>query len=114
MNRMTDEIFEQVMQEKGREAVTLPKNLNRDTLRLIEAHGVNDAHVLPYLIAALIFINMLISILTGTVLYMMAPLTMVDWLIMGSIYASFNALFYGLTYAYRDQVNEFLSELGGV
>jgi len=114
MSQMTEEYFEKMMNRTAAEEVAIPKGLTANTMSLLEATELNNAHVLPYLVAGVIFINLLIGVLMGTVIYMMRPLTVLDCLIMGSIFASFNALFYGLTYAYRDIVNEFLSELGGM
>lgn len=114
MSQRIDDDFEKTMERLASEEVSVPKELAVNTMALLQATELKDTHVLPYLVAGVIFINLFIGILIGTLLYIMRPLTMMDCLIIGSVFASFNALFYGFTYAYRDKVNEFLIELGGM
>ena len=114
--KLTDEQFENIMRNYDKKSPKAPRHLSLDTSALIRSRLAGQEHtkVLPMLIASIITINLLMGIVFAAVLYLMRPLTLADWLIISSIYGTVNALFYGFTYAYRDNVYGFLHDFGGL
>ncbi len=92
----------------GSEHLTLPSGLVEDTFKQICVESERQSNPLPYLVVTVVFINMLTSIFIGGLIFLLSPLTMVDWLIVGIVFSTFNGMFYGLTYAFRDQIRHTL------
>ncbi len=76
----------------------------RTTQAVYEKLEKKEQNLLPYMLGAVFLSNMLISLFIGGTLYMMQPLTLFDWLIVGLIYSTVNVFLYGSIFFYREKI----------
>ena len=106
-NNNTKPIFDLDTQLKAlaKAKIKVPEYLADQTTQIVYAKlEKKEQSLLPYMLGAVFLSNMLISVLIGGALYMMRPLTLFDWLIVGLIYSTINVFLYGLIFAYRKKI----------
>lgn len=85
--------------------IKVPEHLTTQTTQAVYAKlEKKEQNLLPYMLGAVFFSNMLISVLIGGALYMMQPLTLFDWFIVGLIYSTINVFLYGSIFVYREKI----------
>lgn len=114
MGKLNEQELDRLMKAVSEMEVAIPRDLHSKTLKAVEQDVVGTTFMLPYLVATVIFINMLTAIVFGGTLYLIETLPLWVWLIIGSVYASINGLFYGLTYVYRERISNMMNSIGGL
>lgn len=89
----------------AKEKIEVPGHLADRTTQIVYAKlEKKEQNLLPYMLGAVFLSNILISLFIGGTLYMMQPLTLLDWLIVGLIYSTVNVFLYGSIFFYREKI----------
>jgi hypothetical protein len=107
-----DEHFRAIAYEK----VAVPMNLSSSTAVKILDSPETSRNFLPMVMLLVFAINVLVSVFFGGVLFLMRPITLVEWVIIGSVYSTVNVFLYTITIINYEKIQNMLSiySKGGV
>jgi len=98
------------------EKIVIPVNLSSSTAAKIADSHESSRNFFPVIMFLVFTINILISVIFGGVLFLMRPITLVEWVIIGSVYSTVNVFLYGLTIINYEKIQNVLNAYshGGV
>ena len=92
----------------SREEIKIPTNLASNTAEKLKLQSDNNKNLFPYILGAVFTINILVSLLFGGVLFLMRPISLLEWIIIGSIYSTVNAILYAITFINYEKIQNVL------
>lgn len=105
---MNDKNLEKVLRSVAVEEIAVPADLAHTTSELLKSGDSGVKKAFPYIVALVFLVNIMISVLFGGILFLMRPITLVEWIIIGSIYSTVNVFLYTLTFIYFGKLQDML------
>ncbi len=110
MENKTDKFnLDKILKSFSKEEIIVPSGLSETTIKRIAENPVDSQKVFPYVLVVVFVINLLISLFFGGILFLLRPITMIEWIIIGSVYSSVNVLLYGITFLNYSKIQNLLS-----
>jgi hypothetical protein len=101
---MNDEKLTSALKSVANEDIQIPGELSGATMDLILSPEPSAGKTFPYAVALVFLANMLLSILFGGILFLIRPITLLEWLIIGSVYSTANVFLYIVTFMNYERV----------
>ena len=98
------------------EKINIPIGLSSATANKIVADNKSPKNMLPYILALVFLINIAVSVIFGGALFLMRPLSIIEWVAIGSVYSAVNVFLYGVTFINYEKIQNMLDAYshGGV
>jgi len=103
-----DDKLTNALNEVAGEEITVPDGLRRKTINLIQSTETQPSKVFPYAVAMVFMINILISVIFGGILFLIRPITIFEWIIIGSVYSTVNVFLYVVTFINYGKIQDML------
>jgi len=103
-----DDTLTNALNAVAREKIMVPDGLREKTMNLIQSPATQSRRVFPYAVAMVFMINMLISIIFGGILFLIRPITLFEWIIIGSVYSTVNVFLYVVTFINYEKIQNML------
>lgn len=99
----------------AQENIQIPASLASQTAEIISTESNKERNLFPYILGMVFAVNLAISFLFGGVLFLLRPLSVLDWIIVGSVYSTANVLLYGITFINYENLRVLLNaySMGG-
>lgn len=89
------------------EEIGIPSRLSESTAEMVVS-SIKKRSILPIVMTFVFAANILVSLLFGGVLFLMRPITILEWVIIGSVYTTVNVLLYGITFINYEKIQNVL------
>ena len=93
----------------SKEIISIPNDLTDKTLVCINEVPEESQKVFPYVLAMVFLVNILVSLFFGGILFLIRPITLVEWIVIGSVYSTTNVILYGITFLNYNKLQNILS-----
>ena len=105
---MTDKIkkfdLDSHLKSIAEEHVDIPHGISSHAIRLIKTQSDSSPVVFPYILAVVFAVNILISVFFGGILFLLRPISILQWIIIGSVYSTANVAIYGITFINYEKI----------
>jgi hypothetical protein len=105
---MSDDRLTGILTEVAEEDIQVPAGISMDTVNLILLSESSPERAFPYVIALVFLVNMLLSMLFAGILFLIRPISILEWVIIGSVYSTVNVFLYAVTFMNYEKVKDML------
>lgn len=107
MNKNFD--IEKQLKAIGQEEIKTPSNLSSVTADIVVSAPESVKSIFPFALTMIFAANIMVSLIFGAVLFWMRPITIIEWIIIGFVYSTINALLYGITFMNYEKIQNVLN-----
>ncbi|MDX1357553.1 MAG: hypothetical protein R3232_01855 [Clostridia bacterium] len=105
---MSDDRLTGILAEVAVEDIQIPAGISKDTANLMLMSEPSAEKAFPYVIAVVFLVNMLLSMLFAGILFLIRPISILEWVIIGSVYSTVNVFLYSVTFMNYEKVKDML------